>query len=76
MKKECVTRWMTRMGESRPCTSYFAAVASGACSSADLRAACSETSARFTIQDAESLCESLQQAHRAFWPSFWARTLE
>jgi hypothetical protein len=71
MKRECVTRWMARMGESSACTSYFAGVASSACSAADLRAACAETSARFTIQDAESLCGNLQRAHQAFWGPFW-----
>jgi len=72
MRQECVTDWMTKMSQPRACVQHFSGVASGGCSAAELRDACEEVSAKFRVRDAEKLCEGLQQAHQAFWPSFWA----
>lgn len=71
MQDACVSKWMVRMAEPESCVAYFSGVASPACSAADLRGACEETSRRFAKRDAENLCENLQAAHQDFWPTFW-----
>ncbi len=73
MQSACVAKWMTRMSQPSACVSHFAGVSSPSCTASDLRQACLEVSARFTVADAEQLCSNLQGAHHAFWSDFWSR---
>ena len=73
MMDDCVVNWMQKMSSQKSCLGYFSRVASPACSVADLEHACRLTSENFRLQDAQNLCQGLQNAHADFWPTFWNR---
>ena len=76
--QKCMKRIIGSMQDKTKCVAYFSAIAyqnpdMQACSIEDLESICEQYTPDFTVQDAERLCSTINDAQTAFWRDMYTK---
>ena len=76
--QKCMKRIIGSMQDKTKCVAYFSAIAyqnpdMQACSIEDLESICEQYTPDFTVQDAERLCSTINDAQTAFWRNMYTK---
>jgi hypothetical protein len=69
MQEICVGEWMQKMNDKDSCIRNMAYFVAPNTSVSQISRSCDAMNAKFTVDDAKTLCSGLNEVHAQFWPS-------